>query len=202
MLFLCNHSVISLVFFGQPFFDSYFIFLWFFRALRSTFRSILAMPSPPFRLTCFSIFLLWFFALSSSVPQPLISLSSLSSLSSPSSPSSPSCWSALFPYSSEAVSATVFAFIAAAIVFLLPVFPVRLRIFVRHLHYAYGRNLHYTYGHKKGVSPSGETPLFDRIETIRIPKTSMRRKISSGRLRDGAPALRRSRYPSWYFRRS
>ena len=101
MPFLCNHSVISLVFFGQPFFDSYFIFLWFFRALRSTFRSILAMPSPPFRLTCFSIFLIWFFALGSSVPQPLISQisqtfqtspSSLSSLSSLSSQASQACF--------------------------------------------------------------------------------------------------------------
>lgn len=143
MPFLCNHSVISLVFFGQPFFDSYFIFLWFFRALRSTFRSILAMPSPPFRLTCFSIFLLWFFALGSSVPQPLIS---------PSSPSSPSCWSALFPYSSEAVSATVFAIIAAAIV-IMPVPPARLRIFGRHLYLQYCRHFHYTYGHKKRCLP-------------------------------------------------
>lgn len=182
MPFLCNHSVISLVFFGQPFFDSYFIFLWFFRALRSTFRSILAMPSPPFRLTCFSIFLLWFFALSSSVPQPLISLSSLS------------CWSALFPYSSEAVSTTIFAIIAAAIVLLLPCLRPDSG-------FSFGISTTRT-GIKKGVSPSGETPLFDRVETIRIPKTSMRRKISSGRLRDGAPALRRSRYPSWSSRRS
>ena len=166
MPFLCNHSVISLVFFGQPFFDSYFIFLWFFRALRSTFRSILAMPTPTFQLTCFSIFLLWFFALGSSVPQPLIS------------PSSPSCWSALFPYSSEAVSTTIFAIIAAAIVLLLPCLRPDSGFSVgtytaRTVVISTTRT-----GIKKGVSPSGETPLFDRVETIRIPKTSMRRTRS------------------------
>lgn len=77
MPFLCNPSVISLVFFGQPFFDSYFILIWFFRALRSTFRSILAMPSPTFQLTGFSLFLLRLFC-----PQFLIFLRSLRPLRS------------------------------------------------------------------------------------------------------------------------
>lgn len=173
MPFLCNHSVISLVFFGQPFFDSYFILIWFFRALRSTFRSILAMPTPTFQLTCFSIFLLWFFALGSSVPQPLISLISLSSLSCcvllcrhysliPARLSSPlSLPSLLLPLS-----------------FYCPYFRSGSG-------FSFGISTTHTVvisttrtGIKKGVSPSGETPLFDRVETIRIPKTSMRRTRS------------------------
>ena len=170
MPFLCNHSVISLVFFGQPFFDSYFIFLWFFRALRSTFRSILAMPSPPFRLTCFSIFLLWFFALGSSVPQPLIS---------PSSPSSPSCF----------VGTVALIPVRLSPPLSLPSLLLPLSFYCPHFRSDSGFSVG-TYtcntvvisttrtGIKKGVSPSGETPLFDRVETIRIPKTSMRRTRS------------------------
>lgn len=170
MPFLCNHSVISLGFFGQPFFDSYFIFLWFFRALRSTFRSILAMPSPPFRLTCFSIFLLWFFALGSSVPQPLIS---------PSSPSSQACFVGTVALIPARLSPPL-----SLQSLLLP-----LSFYCPHFRSDSGFSVG-TYtartvvisttrtGIKRGVSPSGETPLFDRVETIRIPKTSMRRTRS------------------------
>lgn len=170
MPFLCNHSVISLVFFGQPFFDSYFIFLWFFRALRSTFRSILAMPSPPFRLTCSSIFLLWFFALGSSVPQPLIS---------PSSPSSQACFVGTVALIPARLSPPLS----------LPSLLLPLSFYCPHFRSDSGFSVG-TYtartvvisttrtGIKRGVSPSGETPLFDRVETIRIPKTSMRRTRS------------------------
>ena len=186
MPFLCNHSVISLVFFGQPFFDSYFIFLWFFRALRSTFRSILAMPTPTFQLTCFSIFLLWFFALGSSVPQPLISPPSPFSLSS---------------LSSQACFVGTVALIPARLSppLSLPSLLLPLSFYCPYFRSDSGFSVG-TYtartvvisttrtGIKKGVSPSGETPLFDRVETIRIPKTSMRRKISSGRWHDAAPA--------------
>lgn len=110
----------------------------------------------------------------------------LSIPSIPSVPSVPSVLSVLSgllcrhccPYSRAAVSATVFAIITAAIVFLLPAFPVRLRIFGRHL-YSHTVVISTTRtGIKRGVSPSGETPLFDRVETIRIPKTSMRRTRS------------------------
>lgn len=170
MPFLCNHSVISLVFFGQPFFDSYFILIWFFRALRSTFRSILAMPSPTFQLTGFSIFLLWFFALSSSVPQPLISLSSLSSLS---------CFVGTVALIPARLSPPLS----------LPSLLLPLSFYCPYFRsgsgFSFGISTTHTVvisttrtGIKKGVSPSGETPLFDRVETIRIPKTSMRRTRS------------------------
>lgn len=182
MPFLCNHSVISLVFFGQPFFDSYFIFLWFFRALRSTFLSILAMPSPPFRLTCFSIFLLWFFALGSSVPQPQISQISQTFQTSPSTPSSLSSLSCF-------VGTVALIPVRLSPPLSLPSLLLPLSFFCPYFRSDSGFSVG-TYtcntvvisttrtGIKKGVSPSGETPLFDRVETIRIPKTSMRRTRS------------------------
>lgn len=167
------------------------------------------MPSPTFQLTCFSIFLLWFFALGSSVPQPLISQISQTFQTFQTSPSS------LSSLSSQACFVGTVALIPARLSppLSLPSLLLPLSFYSPHFRSDSGFSVG-TYtartvvisttrtGIKKGVSPSGETPLFDRVETIRIPKTSMRRKISSGRLRDGAPALRRSRYPSWYFRRS
>lgn len=186
---LCPFSaatlLISLVFFGQPFFDSYFILIWFFRVLRSTFRSILAMPSPTFQLTCFSIFLLWFFALGSSVPQPQISQTFQTS------PSSPSSLSSLSPQSPRSCFVGTVALIPTRLSppLSLPSLLLPLSFYCPYFRsgsgFSFGISTTHTVvisttrtGIKKGVSPSGETPLFDRVETIRIPKTSMRRTRS------------------------
>ena len=159
------------------------------------------MPSPPFRLTCFSIFLLWFFALGSSVPQPQISQISQISQTFQTSPSSLSSLPSLSSLSSLSCFVGTVALIPVRLSpplslqsLLLP-----LSFYCPHFRsdsgFSVGISTTHTVvisttrtGIKKGVSPSGETPLFDRVETIRIPKTSMRRKISSGRWHDAAPA--------------